>query len=123
MAKHYSLFLLFFSMKIPSYFSFSDHLKYRLDFYISFLPKVRIIRIKKSIGKMAALQEAVNVMKSKYFAVIDSHCEVHEGTIDDIHCLLHEPSFSLLCRDEFKYLFIFSDNVHILYLILHQNNC
>jgi len=69
---------------------------------------------------MAALQEAVNVMKSKYFAVIDSHCEVHEG---NIHCLYYTRRAFLSCLDEFKYLFILSDNVYILCLILHQNNC
>lgn len=48
---------------------------------MSFLQKVRIIRIVTSIGRMAALQQAVNVAKAKYFAVFDSHCEVAEGKL------------------------------------------
>jgi len=63
-------------------FSLSDHLKYRLDLYVSFLPKVRIVRYKKAVGRMAAVQGVIDGVKSKYFAIFDSHCEVNEGNMD-----------------------------------------
>ncbi|CAC5360554.1 GALNT [Mytilus coruscus] len=56
--------------------STENYLKYKLDVYISYLSKVRIIRLPTSMGLFVAKQTALDQVKSKHFAVLDSHSEV-----------------------------------------------
>ncbi|XP_063448156.1 polypeptide N-acetylgalactosaminyltransferase 5-like [Mytilus trossulus] len=64
--------------------STEDDLKYKLDLYVSYLPKVRIMRLQKSLGKMAACQKAVDLVKTTHFALLDSHSEVYDGWLQPL---------------------------------------
>lgn len=56
-------------------------MKGRLDWYISHLQKVKILRLDEKRGRslMVARQEGINKAVSDIVIVIDSHTEVTEG--------------------------------------------
>ncbi|CAC5390251.1 GALNT [Mytilus coruscus] len=73
-----------------------DHMKGRLDWYISHLQKVKIIRLREKNGRslMVARQEGINKAESDIVIVIDSHTEVTEGWIEPlIQRIREKPNF------------------------------
>lgn len=63
--------------------STDENLQTRLEIYISFLYKVRLIRIPQS-GRVIALQTAINQVKSNFIVILDSHCEVAIGWLQPL---------------------------------------
>lgn len=62
-----------------STFSISESLKGKLDIYVSYLRKVRILRRKKSTGLMIAKQHGIDQSHTDIIVVMDSHHEVANG--------------------------------------------
>ncbi|XP_071120320.1 polypeptide N-acetylgalactosaminyltransferase 5-like [Mytilus edulis] len=73
-----------------------DNMKGRLDWYISHLQKVKILRLDEKRGRslMVARQEGINKAVSDIVIVIDSHTEVTEGWIEPlIQRIREKPNF------------------------------
>ncbi|XP_052067230.1 polypeptide N-acetylgalactosaminyltransferase 13-like [Mytilus californianus] len=73
-----------------------DYMKGRLDWYISHLQKVKIIRLEEKKGRslMVARQEGIDKAVSDIVIVIDSHTEVTEGWIEPlIQRIREKPNF------------------------------
>ncbi|XP_061164498.1 polypeptide N-acetylgalactosaminyltransferase 5-like [Saccostrea echinata] len=61
-----------------------DDLKTKLSRYISYLPKVILIRLPESKGLMTSRQTGINHAKSDVIIVMDSHLEVAPGWLEPL---------------------------------------
>ena len=69
----------FSTLKIPTYWTFTDNLKTFLDIHIQSLEKVSVIRMNTSVGLMMARQAGIDTTTAEYFVCMDSHMEATEG--------------------------------------------
>ncbi|KAK3088178.1 hypothetical protein FSP39_015729 [Pinctada imbricata] len=61
-----------------------DHLKKKLDIYVSSLPKVKLIRLQETRGLMVSRQTGIDAAQSGVIIVMDSHIEVASGWLEPL---------------------------------------
>ncbi|XP_060569287.1 polypeptide N-acetylgalactosaminyltransferase 5-like [Ruditapes philippinarum] len=77
----------------------NNELKSVLDIYLENLSKVRVIRLKESIGLMMARQAGIDSVDAEYFVCMDCHMEVLPGWIEPLLSRLLEEPKALLCSN------------------------
>ncbi|XP_045172732.1 polypeptide N-acetylgalactosaminyltransferase 5-like [Mercenaria mercenaria] len=79
--------------------SVNSELKSILDVHLANLPKVRVLRLRKSVGLMMARQAGINSLDAEYFVCLDCHMEVLPGWIEPLLSRLLEEPKALLCSN------------------------
>ncbi|XP_060562082.1 polypeptide N-acetylgalactosaminyltransferase 4-like [Ruditapes philippinarum] len=77
----------------------NSELKSTLDIYLENMEKVRVIRLRKSVGLMMARQAGINSIDAEYFVCLDCHMEVLPGWIEPLLSRLLEEPKALLCSN------------------------
>ncbi|XP_060575118.1 polypeptide N-acetylgalactosaminyltransferase 5-like [Ruditapes philippinarum] len=77
----------------------NSELKSTLDIYLENMEKIRVIRLRKSVGLMMARQAGINSIGAEYFVCLDCHMEVLPGWIEPLLSRLLEEPKALLCSN------------------------